>query len=69
MSTPVRRFIDAFGVKMRGGTLRFQAQYLRYVHLPEWKDVPDEVREGLRTAFRRGDAALADRWAERAYRP
>lgn len=69
MSTPVRRFIDAFGVKMRGGTLRFQAQYLRYVHLPEWKDVPDEVREGLRTAFRRGDAALADRWTERAYRP
>ena len=26
---------------MRGGYLRFQAQYLRRIHIPHWKDVPE----------------------------
>ena len=35
---------------MRGGYLRFQAQYLRRLRLPRWCDVPEELRTALITA-------------------
>src|SRR5699024_6290836 len=34
LSRVAEAFIDAYGVKMRGGTLRFQAQYLRKIRVP-----------------------------------
>ena len=67
MSEAVRRFIDALGVKMRGGTLRFQAQYLRYLHLPDYRKIPEEVKDGLRTAFRQSDKKRADEFSERIF--
>lgn len=43
-------FVVSYSTKMRGGFLRFQAQYLRRIRLPYWKDVPDELRSELKTA-------------------
>lgn len=43
-------FVALYSVKMRGGYLRFQAQYLRRIRLPHWKDVPEALRDRLRAA-------------------
>jgi hypothetical protein len=43
MSDLVEGYVDAFGVKMRGSTLRFQAQYLRMVHIPRADEVDEET--------------------------
>lgn len=34
-----RLFVRAYSTKMRGGCLRFQAQYLRRIRLPHWKQI------------------------------
>lgn len=67
MADTTRRFIDAFGVKMRGGTLRFQAQYLRLVHMPQYAKVSEENRAGLARAFMNNDRAMATHFAIAAY--
>ena len=36
--------VAAYAVRMRGGYLRFQAQYLRRVRLPRWENVPPALR-------------------------
>lgn len=68
MADTTRRFIDAFGVKMRGGTLRFQAQYLRYVHIPQYDQVSKRTLEGLRQAFNEKNREMATKFAEIAYK-
>jgi len=60
-------FIEAYGVRMRGGTLRFQAQYLRKIRLPEPSIVTAEVADLLREAFRGRDVEAATRAAVEAY--
>ena len=42
-----RLFVSVYSIKMRGGYLRFQAQYLRRIRLPRWKNVPEEVKKAL----------------------
>ena len=42
-----RLFVSIYSTQMRGGYLRFQAQYLRRIRLPRWQDVPDEIKEAL----------------------
>ena len=32
---------------MRGGYLRFQAQYLRRIRLPQWEEVPFSLQQEL----------------------
>ena len=39
-----RLFVSLYSTQMRGGFLRFQAQYLRRIHLPEWHQVPDRIK-------------------------
>lgn len=68
MSDTTRAFVDALGVKMRGGTLRFQAQYLRLVHVPRYERIDDEVRAGLSRAFDDKDRDAATVFALRAYK-
>lgn len=68
LSRIAEAFISAYGVKMRGGTLRFQAQYLRKIAVPRPADLPREVADRLRDAFRAGDRDAATRAAEEAYR-
>lgn len=43
-----RLFVSLYSTRMRGGYLRFQAQYLRRIRLPRWGSVGEPVRERLR---------------------
>ena len=52
---------------MRGGTLRFQAQYLRTIAVPSPHSIPPEVAQLLKEAFRKKDRAAADLATEHAY--
>jgi hypothetical protein len=40
---------------MRGGYLRFQAQYLRRIRIPPWSEVPQVLRRALAEAAQRRD--------------
>lgn len=50
-----RLFVATYSTKMRGGYLRYQAQYLRRIRLPLWKDIPLRLRNALLEAGRDGD--------------
>ena len=50
-----RLFVAVYSTKMRGGYLRFQAQYLRRIRIPRWKDVSATIRKQLVSAARSGD--------------
>ena len=54
-----RLFVSAYSTQIRGGYLRFQAQYLRRIRLPYWKDVPAELRTGLANAAEDVDKSAA----------
>lgn len=47
MSAVTRLFVATYSTKMRGGFLRFQAQYLRRIRLPRWIDVSAPSRREL----------------------
>jgi len=47
LSDVTRLFIATYSTKMRGGFLRFQAQYLRRIRIPLWTSVPLELQERL----------------------
>jgi hypothetical protein len=47
LSGIARLFVAIYSTKMRGGFLRFQAQYLRRIRLPEWEQVPANLRRDL----------------------
>lgn len=61
LSSLSRLFVAIYSTKMRGGFLRFQAQYLRRIRLPHWRDVPDALREALRDAAIRRDLDACNR--------
>ena len=48
-------FVNTYSTKMRGGYLRFQAQYLRRICIPFWRDVPEYLRCELVTAVKNRD--------------
>ena len=50
LSAISRLFVATYSTKMRGGFLRFQAQYLRRIRLPLWTDVPGSLRKELAAA-------------------
>lgn len=50
LSNLTRFFVAAYSTKMRGGFLRFQAQYLRRIRLPRWESVSVPLREKLARA-------------------
>ena len=51
-------FVGIYTTKMRGGYLRFQAQYLRRIRLPLWNDVPEATRSKLIDASNKDDLKL-----------
>ena len=51
-----RLFVSTYSTKMRGGFLRFQAQYLRRIRVPCWQDVSEDTKVGLIAAAECGDA-------------
>jgi len=51
-----RLFVSVYSTRMRGGYLRFQAQYLRRIRLPRWTEIPEAIKAELIDAAGRGDA-------------
>lgn len=60
LSSLTRLFISTYSTKMRGGFLRFQAQYLRRIRLPQWEDVPRAMRARLVKAAQALDVSACD---------
>jgi hypothetical protein len=60
-------FVWAYAVKMRGGYLRFQAQYLRRIRLPDPRTMSRGLSTKIRNAFRSRDFAALDTLAMEAY--
>jgi hypothetical protein len=60
-------FVSIYSTRMRGGCLRFQAQYLRRIRIPEWKEVSPLLRRELREAGRARDHAKCHQLAVRLY--
>lgn len=52
-------FVSSYSVRMAGGFLRFQAQYLRRIRIPAWSSLSPEVRGAL-IAARPGDRPAID---------
>jgi adenine-specific DNA-methyltransferase len=67
MSAVGQFFVESYGVRMRGGYWRFQAQYLRRIRVPDPKSVPSAHAEDLVQAFRLRDRGLATRTALTLY--
>lgn len=67
LSRVARQFVAAYSTTMRGGFLRFQAQYLRRIRLPLWSDVPASMRARLSKAARALDIAECDAAASELY--
>lgn len=55
LSSLTRLFISTYSTHMRGGFLRFQAQYLRRLRVPEWHLVSEPLRQQLIEAAIRRD--------------
>lgn len=68
LSKVAEAFISAYTVRMRGGTLRFQAQYLRRIRVPRPSQIDEAERIALATAFDRRDVSAATRAALRVYK-
>lgn len=67
MSGIAKLFVSIYSTKMRGGYLRFQAQYLRRIRLPLWSKVPDKIKNELITAADRHDVGSCNRAVFRLY--
>lgn len=61
-------FVSMYSTEMRGGYLRFQAQYLRRIRLPRWSDVPKLIQRKLLSASVRNDIVAATRATSELYR-
>lgn len=67
LSRIAQAFIEAYCVRMRGGTLRFQAQYLKRIRVPDPSSLPADAAGQLRAAFRARDAGAATEAAAKVY--
>lgn len=67
LSKVAEAFVEAYAVKMRGGTLRFQAQYLRKIRVPDPAGISESDRAALAEAFDKRDVKAATEAALRVY--
>lgn len=67
LSRIAQAFIEAYCVRMRGGTLRFQAQYLKHIRVPRSDEIAPATQDELRAAFRDRDTEAATLAAADAY--
>lgn len=67
LSAVSRLFVATYSTKMRGGFLRFQAQYLRRIRIPRWADVPEPLRRELAEAAIKRDVQACNRAVFRLY--
>lgn len=67
LSRVAQAFVEAYAVRMRGGTLRFQAQYLRKIRVPNPETLDARDKRMLVDAFERRDVEAATEAALRVY--
>ncbi|HEY2768491.1 MAG TPA: Eco57I restriction-modification methylase domain-containing protein [Solirubrobacteraceae bacterium] len=67
LSGVAQMFIECYAVKMRGGYLRFQAQYLRRIRVPRLDSVPRRTARELERSFAARDVERATAAALDAY--
>jgi hypothetical protein len=67
LSGIARLFVSIYSTRMRGGYLRFQAQYLRRIRLPRWQDVDERTSKELIEAAARGDVAACNKAVFKLY--
>ncbi|MFJ3368190.1 Eco57I restriction-modification methylase domain-containing protein [Pseudomonas sp. NPDC086251] len=67
LSGIARLFVSVYSTKMRGGYLRFQAQYLRRIRVPLWKDVSEALRKELSEAAGKHDIPACNRAVFKLY--
>lgn len=67
LSNVSKLVVATYSTRMRGGYLRFQAQYLRRIHIPFWQDVPRILREELTQAAVARDLDACNSAVERLY--
>jgi len=68
LSDVTRAFITLYSTKMRGGYLRFQAQYLRRLRVPRWRDVSIALRAELIDAGKLREATACNAAAAALYK-
>jgi hypothetical protein len=68
LSGIARLFVAAYSTKMRGGYLRFQAQYLRRIRVPRWETISDTLRGQLVESAERRDLIACNRLVSEVYR-
>jgi hypothetical protein len=67
LSGVARLFVASYSTKMRGGFLRFQAQYLRRIRVPQWNQVPAALRRELKKAAEALDLGACNRAVFKLY--
>ena len=67
LSEVTRLFVGTYSTKMRGGYLRFQAQYLRRIRLTQWNNVAKSLQEELIAAAVSRDLQACNQAAYRLY--
>jgi hypothetical protein len=67
LSAATHLFVATYSTKMRGGFLRFQAQYLRRIRIPRWADVPESLCYELAEAATRRDVQACNRAVFKLY--
>lgn len=67
LSSVAQMFVECYAVKMRGGYLRFQAQYLRRIRVPRHDQVSSRASRELAGAFEARDVERATAAALDAY--
>ena len=67
LSSLTRLFVATYSTKMRGGFLRFQAQYLRRIRLPRWADVSEALQTELSDAAIKRDLRACNRAVFKLY--
>ncbi|MES9904106.1 MAG: Eco57I restriction-modification methylase domain-containing protein [Sedimenticola sp.] len=60
-------FVATYSTKMRGGFLRFQAQYLRRIRVPLWAEVTEPLRRELAEAAIKRDVQACNRAVFKLY--
>ncbi|MFM9946461.1 MAG: Eco57I restriction-modification methylase domain-containing protein [Saprospiraceae bacterium] len=60
-------FVSIYTTRMRGDYLRFQAQYLRRIRIPFWRDIPDNVKQVLLDAHAQDDVDASNQAVFRLY--
>ena len=67
LSAATRLFVATYSTKMRGGFMRFQAQYLRRIRIPRWAEVCAPLREELAEAAINRDLQACNRAVFKLY--